>query len=108
MTDKQLKLVSDAASDAHARIQEDFKNLNPVIGVNRNMRTAGIPADAMTIDCLKSGKRIIIILHDGQPDHVSYQYSFKDQDPGPDFELLPLDDVNADLFYEWMKTYFDA
>jgi hypothetical protein len=62
--------LSDIAAEAQAAIQRDFKNIDPIVGVMRNMRAAGFPADAMTVDCLKSGKRIIFILHDDRPDEV--------------------------------------
>lgn len=70
------------------------------------MRLHGIPADAMTIDCLKSGKRILVILHDEQLDIVSYQFSFKGQDPENKFETIPLNELTAQTLYEWIKSYF--
>jgi hypothetical protein len=98
--------LSDIATEAHTRIQQAFENINPVVGVSRNLRTTGFPADAMTIDCLKSGKRIILILHDEQPDIVSYQFSFKDKDPASEFEKIAFDALTADVLFEWMERYF--
>lgn len=89
MTHKHLETLCDLTSAAHARIQQDFKTLDPVVGVSQKMRASGIPVDAMTIDCLKSGKRIIIILHDHQPEVLSYQFSFKDKEPANEFEQIP-------------------
>jgi hypothetical protein len=102
---KPLAIVSDAITEAHVRIQADFKDLNPVVGVSQNMRSSGIPADAITIDCLKSGKRIILVLHDEQPATVRYQYSFRDKDPSPDFELIQLNDLTTEKLYQWMVDY---
>lgn len=108
MSDEPLAILSDVVTDAHTRIQQAFKAINPVVGVNRQMRTQGMPVDLMTIDCLKSGKRIILVLHDEQPEIVRYQFSFKDQDPADQFEILPISELTSDTLYEWIKTYFSA
>ena len=108
LTDKLLSALSELATEAHARIQQDFSDINPVVGVNRGMRSAGIPADAMTIDCLKSNKRIILILHDQQPEVISYQFSFKDKDPGDVFEQVKFSEVTTQKLYDWIKSYFSG
>lgn len=106
MSKRHLERLSDLASEAHARIQQDFKDINPVVGISQGMRSAGIPADAMTIDCLKTGKRIIIILHDQHPEIIQYQFSFKAKDPEDEFETLQFVDLTAQIMYQWMKDYF--
>jgi len=103
---KQLEKLCDIATESHTRIQKDFKDINPIVGVNQRMREEGVPADVMTIDCLKSGKRIILILHDQQPDIISYQFSFKDKDPDEKFEHIPFNELTADKLYHWIKSYF--
>ena len=108
MTDKLLFALSDIATDAHVRIQKDFKEIDPVVGVNRSMRKSGIPADAMTIDCLKTGKRIILILHDQQPDIIRYQFAFKNKDPDDEFEEIPFNELTADKLYSWIRDYFQG
>ncbi|MCW8928841.1 MAG: hypothetical protein OQL19_01230 [Gammaproteobacteria bacterium] len=106
MSDKQLKTLCDLATEAHHLIQQNFEDINPVVGVNHKMRSNGVPADAMTIDCLKSGKRIILVLHDQQPDIIHYQFSFKDKDPDSKFESIPFNELTANTIYEWMRDYF--
>lgn len=101
-----LSILSDIATEAHTRIQQNCENINPVVGVNRGMRAQGIPADAMTIDCLKTGKRIILILHDQEPEIIRYQFSYKVEDPSDIFEIIQLNDLTATKLYEWMKNYF--
>ena len=108
MTDKHLFTLSDIATDAHTRIQQDFKDIDPIVGVNRSMRKSGIPADAMTIDCLKTGKRIILILHDQQPDIIRYQFSFKNKDPDDKFEEIQFNELTADKLYAWISGYFQG
>jgi len=106
LSDQPLSILSDTAAEAHVRIQTDFENINPVVSVSQKMRTQGIPVDMMTIDCLKTGKRIILILHDEQPDIVSYQFSFKDKDPDNKFEIIQLSELTTQTLYEWIKNYF--
>ncbi len=101
-----LEKLCDIASKSHARIQRDFEDINPLVGLNQKMRDMGVPVDAVTIDCLKNGKRIILILHDHQPDTVSYQFSFKDRDPEEQFEQIPFGDLTEGKLYDWMKSYF--
>jgi hypothetical protein len=98
--------LSDIASAALTKIQQNCENINPIIGLNSGMRAQGIPADAMTIDCLATGKRIILILHDQQTDIVRYQFSFKDQDPSDVFELISFNELTSSTLHDWMKNYF--
>ncbi len=107
MSEKNLELLSDLVTDAHTRIQQTFDNINPIVGVSRGMRTVGIPADAMTIDCLRTGKRIIIILHDESPEILQFQFSYKDKDPAEEFETLSIDKLSEEVLYSWMATYFN-
>jgi len=108
LINKQLETLCDIATESHTRIQQDFKDINPIIGVNQKMREGGLPVDIVTIDCLKSGKRIILILHDQQPDIISYQFSFKDKDPDNKFENIQFNELTADKLYNWIKSYFSS
>ena len=101
-----IKVLSDLITEAHARIQQDFKNIDPVVGVNQQMRQAGIPVDLMTIDCLKTGKRIILLLNDTQPNCLSFQFSYKDCDPADHFDMMIFSEVTVQVLYDWMKDYF--
>ncbi|WP_297791353.1 hypothetical protein [uncultured Marinobacter sp.] len=106
MSEDPLKSLSDMASDAHARIQAAHQHINPVVEVRRGMRDAGIPADVMTIDCLRTRRRITLILHDGQPGMVLYQFVTMDDEVGNDFKQMPLSDVAVDTLFDWMQDYF--
>ena len=106
MTGKRLLQLCDIATEAHTRIQQTFKDINPIVGVSHNMRENGIPADAMMIDCLKSRKRIILILHDEQPDIIRYQFSFIDNDPDKKFETIQFNELNPTQMFDWIKNYF--
>ena len=108
MINKKLELLCDRVTKSHTLIQQDFKDINPMVGVNQQMREMGVPVDVVTIDCLKSGKRIILILHDQQPDIVSYQFSFKDKDPDGEFENIQFNELTANKLYGWVKDYFST
>ena len=106
MDNKKLETLCDITTQSHARIQKDFADINPMVGVNRKMRDMGVPADAVTIDHSKSNKRIIMILHDHYPEIVNYQFSFKDTDPADEFEQISLDELTDDTLYGWIRDYF--
>jgi len=108
MTSEPLKLLSDLITDAHARIQQAHADINPVVGLRRGMREKGIPADAMTIDCLRTGKRIVLILHDQQPDVLIYQFTLKDTDTDAPYQQVALEGLGVELLFEWMRDYFQA
>jgi hypothetical protein len=101
-----IAIIADRITEAHTNIQKDFEDINPVVGVSRKMRSVGIPADAMTIDCLKTQRRIIIIAHDSAPELIQFQFSFKNVDPSDDFESILLHELTASKMYEWIRDYF--
>lgn len=101
-----LEILSDYITEAHAQIQTDFSDINPIVGLSRKLRAVGINADTITIDCLKSGKRIIVILHDEMPGTVRFQFSYIKQDPSEKFEEVSLEKLTKEYCYNWMKTYF--
>ena len=103
-----IKHICEAIEAAHAKIQNDFEDINPVVGVSKQMRTIGIAADLMTIDCLKSGKRILLVLHDARPDTIDYQFCLRDADRGDALESIPLQNLTAQKLYAWMKETFST
>lgn len=106
MPEDPLKALSDIASDAHARIQSAHQHINPVLEVRRGMRDAGIPADVMTIDCLRTRRRITLILHDEQPGVLLYQFVTMDDEVGDEFKQMALADMGTGMLVEWMEEYF--
>ena len=102
-----IEQICDAVEIAHARIQKDFKHINPVVAVNRKMRSAGIAADIMTIDCLQSGRRILIVVHDALPETADYQFCLRDEEPHDEFERIALDRLTAEQLYTWMRDTFN-
>jgi len=102
---QQLTALCDLATEAHTRIQQTFEELDPVVGVSENMRASGVPADVMTIDCLKSRKRILLVLHDHQPEVINYQFGFIDQQPQRGFEQIALQQLTSATLFDWIKDY---
>jgi hypothetical protein len=105
---EQLQQLCDMATEAHERIQTNFAEIDPIIGVNQRMRDSGFAADLMTIDCLKTGKRIILILNDDIPNILNYQFSYKATDPEGEFQQLDFDKVTSQLLYDWIANYFSS
>jgi hypothetical protein len=106
MSEDPLKALSDMASDAHARIQATHEHINPVIEVRRRMRDAGIPADVMTIDCLRTRRRITLILHDEQPGVLLYQFITIEEEVGDDFQSMRVSDMDTQKLFQWIEGYF--
>ncbi|MBW4934098.1 hypothetical protein [Marinobacter sp. F4206] len=106
MSEDPLKALSDMASDAHTRIQAAHEHINPVVEVRRGMRDAGIPADVMTIDCLRTRRRINLILHDEQPGSLLYQFVTIEDEVGDSFQSMALADVTIQTLVDWMQDYF--
>lgn len=106
MTEDPLKVLSDMASEAHARVQQAHGHINPVVSVRRGMRDVGIPADAMTIDCLRTGRRINLILHDQQPGVLLYQFVTIDDEAGDSFRSTAFSGVSVETLIQWMEEYF--
>ena len=106
MSEDPLKILSELASDAHARIQATHQYINPVVEVRRGMRDAGIPADVMTIDCLRTRRRITLILHDEQPGVLLYQFVTIEDEVGNDFQQMALGDMTTTKLFEWIEEYF--
>lgn len=106
MSEESLKALSDMASDAHARIQAAHQHINPVVEVRRGMRDSGIPADVMTIDCLRTGRRITLILHDDQPGVLLYQFITIEEEVGEEFQSMPLSEMDTQKLFQWIEGYF--
>jgi len=106
LSKKPITDIYDFVTQAHANIQQSFNHIDPVVSVNTQMRKKGIPADVMTIDCLRSGKRILMVFHDEQPEIVSYQFCCKDKDPHEAFDSIALGQVTAQQLYDWMELNF--
>lgn len=106
MQQDALKTLSELASDAHGLIQQAYEDINPVVEVRQGMRESGFPADVMTIDCLRSRRRIVLVLHDAEPGMVLYQFEGMDSEVSGDFQRIALSSVTSETLFDWMQQYF--
>lgn len=106
MATDPLEPLADKVSEAHARIQAAHQHINPVVEVRRSMRDGGIPADVVTLDCMRTQRRITLILHDQQPGVLLYQFVTLADEVSVEFKQRPLDTVSSDLLFDWMQDYF--
>ena len=101
--DAKVYKISDLATVAQAKIQEDFADLNPVIGISHNLRESGFAADTMTIQNHQSDKRIVLVLHDDSPDIAEVEFGKISEDPTFVFESYAIDSLTEAVFYDWMS-----
>ena len=106
MAEPALKTLSDMAEAAHKRIQQAHQQVNPVLELRRGMRSVGIPADVMTIDCLQTKRRIMMILHDDEPGMLLYQFITLEDEIAEQFERMPLSEASTTTIFHWMQDYF--
>lgn len=105
MNKQDIYALADVATAAQTKIQQDFKDVDPIVGINRSMRDAGFAADAMVIDCLQNGRRLTLVLRDEIPGNVAFQFGFIDKDPELEFENMSFDQADENQFYNWIKEY---
>ena len=106
MSEPALKALSEMVEVAHTRIQQAHEHINPVVEVRSGMRTAGIPADVLTIDCRRTRRRIMLILHDEEPGLLLYQFIALEDEIAEEFERVALSETSADTLVCWMQDYF--
>ncbi len=103
---QRLESLYEVVNEANVKIQANHKAINPVIEVRQSMRNSGVPADVMTIDCLQTNQRILLILHDQQPDVVHYKFMPRDSEELRDFKEIALSELTTDVLFDWMQEYF--
>jgi len=69
---KKLKQVSEIVAQANDSFFERNKNIDTLMGImDKTLRKQGMPADAITIDCISLDKKIVFLLHDAKPNSVN-------------------------------------
>ena len=106
MVQQSIFTLSDIATVAQADIQQHSLGLDPIIGISRSMRDAGFPIDAMTIDCLKTSRRITFLVNDARPGIVSFRFGLKRELDELTFSDMNFSDVTASKLGDWIKAYF--
>jgi len=66
-----LKELSEIVAQANDLFYERNKSVDTLMGImDKTLRKQGMNADAITIDCIASNKKIVLVLHDSKPDLV--------------------------------------
>ncbi len=94
--------LGDIAGLAQAQFQAAYHHIDPVIGINTQLRKSGYAVDIMTIDCHVSKKRITLLLEDAKPETAGYQLGRSDQDPASHFEPIKISELTQQGFFNLM------
>lgn len=87
MTSANIDTVANIALAANDRFTRRHPGAETSLGViSSTVRSLGIEADAVNIDCVHSGKRLVMILLDRNPDVVGIGIGQKDT--VGDYELI--------------------
>lgn len=69
---KTLRQVSEIVAQANDSFFERNKDIDTLLGImDKTLRNQGMPADAITIDCISLDKKIVFLLHDAKPTIVN-------------------------------------
>ncbi|TCI01294.1 hypothetical protein EZV61_18645 [Corallincola luteus] len=108
MEGTKLGALMDLAADAQRLIQQDYEQINPIVGAHTRLREQGIPADAMTIDCPQSGKRIVVMILDANPEQIVCTFGFKDKDADESTLKIAFSDIKMGTIYQWIESHFSS
>ena len=95
--------LADIAALAQLQFQQKHTHIDPVIGVNRQMRKQGFAVDLLTIDCMVSKQRITLLYEDAHPNTIKFQFATVDGDPGESFEQVEYSLFDQTMFYQLME-----
>ncbi len=99
----KLKQVSEIIAQANDSFYERNKSIDTLMGImDKTLRKQGMPADAITLDCIKLDKKIVFLLHDTKPDIVNVAVGNKagDINSSSDMELSQLSIASALVLME--------
>jgi hypothetical protein len=94
----KLKQLSEIIAQANDNFYERHSNIDTLMGImDKKLRKQGMPADAITIDCLTLDKKIVFLLHDAKPHTVNIALGNKagEIDSSSDHELSQLSAATA-------------
>lgn len=67
-----LKKISETVAKANDLFYGKFDSIDTLVGImDKTLRNQGLPADAVTIDCVTQDKKIVFLIHDDKPETVS-------------------------------------
>lgn len=101
--DAKVYELSEIAKLTQADIQAKYPNVDPIIGINHQLRKSGFAADTLTIENPNNDTRIIMILHDDKKGVVDYEFGRLSKDPSFQFQTIGLDELTQERLYEMME-----
>lgn len=102
--DAKVYDLSEVAKLAQADIQKKYAHVDPIIGINHNLRKSGFAADTLTIENQANDTRIIMILHDNKIGIVDYECGRLSKDPSFQFTEISLNELTQEKIFFMMEN----
>jgi hypothetical protein len=68
---EKLKNLSEIVAKANDLFYSKFDKIDTIMGImDKKLRQQGMKADAITIDCIAKDKKIVLLIHDSEPNIV--------------------------------------
>jgi len=96
--------LAEIISQSQKMIQDEFANIDPIIGINRQLRKQNFACDLLTVDNQRNRRRITFLLEDAKPEIVQYQLSSMDEDPDMPFKQVDTHSLTALFCHGLMKV----
>ena len=96
--------LAEIVSHSQKMIQDEFPGIDPIVGINRQLRKQNFNCDLLTIDNNRNRRRITFLLDDALPTIVQYQLSSMDTDPPMEFKRVDSVKVTALFCTNLMKV----
>jgi len=103
---KILDELSEVVAKANDLFYQKHDSIDTLMGImDKTLRAQGMKADAITIDCVKLDKKVVLLIHDEKPDRVSIALGNKNGDIFSSSEYA-LTDVTENLVLGIMEMNF--
>lgn len=101
-----LNNLAEVVAKANDLFCSKFENIDTLMGImDKALRNQGMKADAITIDCIAAGKKIVILLHDEKPDVANITLGNKEGDIYSSSEYK-LTELSETIILEVMEVNF--
>jgi len=104
----KLDNISEIVAKANDLFYSKFEKIDTLMGImDKTLRKQGMKADAVTIDCISAGKKIVLLLHDDKPNVVDIALGNKQGDIFSSSEYV-LKDISPAAIVEIMEMNFTS
>lgn len=102
----QIKALSEIIAQANDLFYEENKKYDTVIGImDKVLRTQGMNADAISIDCIPLNKKIVFLIHDDKPHLVDIAFGNKSGEITSSLQPQ-LTEVTVSQVVEYLNQFF--